>query len=370
MSTPLLNEFLYLASIYKMQTKNYILYPNNISLREHAIAFEECIEENVEKIFFESPIKFKNSQLSLTKVLDIFNIQKIYYILKKLKYTTDNDINIFVFAPELNYVILFVYVRLFLKNVKIWYLMHEPNAIDRKVLKGYMVHFYNLFVLKFSHKIILASRHGHEMAKKTFGNNPKMIFINLVFSSKGDFIKNSQSEQEQIFSENTFLYYGTSSYGKRPDRVNLIAEKLLSFENDISYQIIRAGRDKDIINYMSNVEVIAKYLTKDEINKLLKKAKYIVLPYDFIVQSGIIVEALSYGKLIIASNITGFNQYSNCEAVFLINFENEEQIHNQLTYLLGMTFDEYHRKVEFARQYFNDNHSYSYLRNELKQYLK
>ncbi len=354
-----------------MQIKNIILYPNNTSLREHAIAFEDCVATDVEKINFESQVIFHNSNISFKKILDILNIKKIIYIINKIDSIVEksNEINLFTFAPELNYLLLFICIKLKFKNVKIWYLMHEPNSIERKVLKGYIVHIYNLIIFQLCDKIILASENAYNGAKKIFSNTSKMIIINLVFSSKPVVKSIEENRIVNNNKDNKYLYYGTGSYGKRPDRLNIVADILMEKFSNKEYKIVRAGKDIFKVNYRTNILVFSEYLEKSKIEELISNCKIIVLPYDFIVQSGIIVEALYHGKLVLASRIDGFMQYQSCESVFLVDFEDIISVEKKLHYLMNLTLDEYRLKVDLGQIFFTENHSYSYLRDRLNYFL-
>ena len=96
---------------------------------------------------------------------------------------------------------------------------------------------------------------------------------------------------------------------------------------------------------------------------------FIVVPYSFSTQSGVITEALSYGKLLILNDIPAFSYLKNSSFAFIVDFNNKDSILKCATDLFSMDFNDYENRYWEAVNYFHVNHSESYLARTLSNIL-
>lgn len=79
------------------------------------------------------------------------------------------------------------------------------------------------------------------------------------------------------------------------------------------FNLVVAGKGqhsalKDLQN-KQGVKVINHYIYEQELHELISQCKAVLLPYDSATQSGVVVQAYSYGKPVVAFDVGGLSQY-------------------------------------------------------------
>lgn len=86
---------------------------------------------------------------------------------------------------------------------------------------------------------------------------------------------------------------------KYPDEKFMIAGNPFEFEIDMDF----------VGKYKNNIDLLIKYISTDELARLVSSAKFVVCPYRDATQSGVLMTTYALGKMAIASNIGAFPEY-------------------------------------------------------------
>ncbi|MCY7337862.1 MAG: glycosyltransferase [Chamaesiphon sp.] len=129
----------------------------------------------------------------------------------------------------------------------------------------------------------------------------------------------------------------TAAPDKNPQGFILLAS-IVNQQYPGKAKFIRAGRDRDV-NVDYDKESIVRfpgYMPDRAKNYLFGLTHFIVVPYLFSTQSGVVTEALSHGKLIIVNDIPAFTHLKGLDFVFAIDFNDEDAIVNCLKDLFNL----------------------------------
>lgn len=78
-----------------------------------------------------------------------------------------------------------------------------------------------------------------------------------------------------------------------------------------------------------------KYIPNDEVEGFFKRADIIVLPYKKIYQSGVLLLAMSYGRVVIASNLSAFSEIiKDNETGYLFEAQNISSLANKINSII------------------------------------
>ncbi|MBW4506539.1 MAG: glycosyltransferase [Scytonematopsis contorta HA4267-MV1] len=302
------------------------------------------------------------------------NLETCLYFFQTLKNLKSGEyISLFFFALQLDYVFLISFLRiiriLIPKEIKVYYMMHEPKLEIGRVnpIKALLVNFFNLLLGYLSSKVFLPSNEAVVKAK-SFVENHKISQINLTFISIPDKILESNFSQLKCNWNNlkTFSYIGTAYKDKNPQGFISFAAIIHKYYGEVT-RCIRAGAEKNIrVNY--DEELIVRfpgYVSPNAKNFLLGLTHFLVIPYSVSTQSGVIPEALSYGKPLILNDIPAFYSLKGLKFIFMIDFNDENSIISCINYLMSMDADDYNSRCWEAVKYFRENHSIEYLSKSL-----
>ncbi len=342
---------------------NIIINPNHKAHSVWSKTYSEFLTNVITINYRQTP--FPNTRISFLKILDVINVFKIVYLLSRIIYyrsVNKGKINVFFFGPELSYFLLIVSIRL-LTNCKVWYMLHEPYIESQKGVKIKIVNIFNSIICKVSNKIILTSEEALNIAERYYSSN-KQVLIKFAYAEIEKKIPelNETANQFYVNSNNIFSYYGSAVKSKRPERMNMIYNILC--HKDIPFKVIRAGKDIGVtVQYSAGIEVVDTYISEEEKNQLLIQSKVIVLPYDSISQSGIIIEALGYGKIILANSIKAFDFFKACRSVYLVDFNKIDDMSNVIDKIISLKQDEYDVLSKASQLFFMNNFSTQQLQN-------
>ena len=216
-------------------------------------------------------------------------------------------------------------------------------------------------------RIILSSQQALIKAE-SFIPKEKIVNINLVFASndRHSLAINLDDLKQSWDKLKTISLIGIAAKDKNPQGFMSLAN-IANTEYPHKARFIRAGRDKDVkLDYdRENIIQFPGYITNTAKAFLLSLTHVMVIPYNFSTQSGVIIEAMSYGKIIIVNDIPSFSPFKGLKFVWTIDFNSSAQISNCLDRLFSMTADEYAQCCLAAIAYFECNYSKQYLAEKL-----
>lgn len=99
------------------------------------------------------------------------------------------------------------------------------------------------------------------------------------------------------------LFFGRFKPYKGLDMLSKVIEKVDDYK--IKFIIAGSGEKSDYNFKFENVKVINRYMSNEELYKLIERCRAVILPYTSASQSGVIPLAYSFGKPIIITNIGG-----------------------------------------------------------------
>jgi glycosyltransferase involved in cell wall biosynthesis len=121
---------------------------------------------------------------------------------------------------------------------------------------------------------------------------------------KSNFEKSNNSNQ-------SFLFFGRIEPYKGLHNLVHIAEKVKIEMPDTDIHVMGAGSDKalDALSALSNVNVVNKFISEDDLNSQLRKTTAVILPYNSATQSGVILKSFSMGIPVIVYDVGALKYY-------------------------------------------------------------
>lgn len=306
------------------------------------------------------------------------NLKESWLLIKHLvSLNKEEKISVMFFLIQLDYLVIALVLKIiskFLtKKLMIYYLMHEPKFEKGRInpIKAYIVFLYHLVFGYIGDKILLPSNEAFFKAKD-FVNNDKLYKINLSFISvPEDVLQKNLSQLKFSWSkEKTFLFLGRVDKDKNP-------QGFLSLANIINryypkqVRFIRGGSERNVqVKYDEKlVTRFSGFISNSAKSFLLGLSHFIVIPYSFSTQSGVITEALSYGKLLIINDIPTFSYLKGLSFAFFVDFNDENSMSKCIHDLFSMNINDYETRYWEAVKYFQENHSETYLSKTLQKTL-
>lgn len=290
----------------------YIFEPS-VSQHKH---LSHILSDNSKSVLIKNSCSFESNNFSL--IHKLINLKAFNFNWRLL----DKDSEILFISTELQFVFLFPYLNLI--GHKVRFVIHEPNLPNNSVnfISRNIIHY---FLLKFCHKIF---------SFKNLKNHHSTI-INLWF----DIPKNIN-----ILSNKSILSFGSETKNKRID--------LLDIDwGDINFT--RAGKTTHTFTKVKNQNIINSFITNSHKDKLFRENSFSIIPYDFIAQSSVFIEAISYGHIIILNaNNKCWEKYHDLDFVFVFNDSPKEL----LTLLTSLTSKEIKSLREKSLDYFKENY--------------
>lgn len=344
----------------------YIFIPKNPILRHCSETFFNVLKTK--------ELEQKNRNLSVEYITQI-NLENSWKIIQELVTSQTEETSLFLLAVQSNYLVFACVLRLFYilfrKRLNIYYLMHEPRLEKGRVhfVKSSIIYAHQLVFANVADKVMLPSVEAVNRAK-SFVPTEKFLPINLAFTSVSEkrLQKNLQNLKCQWNIYKNFLMLGTASSVDKNPQGFLDFAALFHQNYPDKGQFIRAGRDRNLqVTYDESLIVhFSNYISENTKGFLLGLAHFIVVPYTVSTQSGVIIEALSYGKLVIVNDIPAFAHLKGLNFVLVVDFSNSESILNCIHEILEMDVHDYEKCYWEAIRYFNDNYSERCLANAIK----
>ena len=347
---------------------NYIhlVYPKNPNLKHSPSTFAEALVR-----------EFGLNQVQIEKVSKINLATSIRLIKQLIRIDNQDTISLFFFSTQTEYILLMFALRcinlVMRKNLKIYHQMHEPRYDPgRASLKiSLLLYWSNWLIASFTDRVILSSEQAL-IRGRTFIPNKKIVQINLTFppNDRQELIKSLVDLKSSWTKTKTISLIGIAAKDKNPEGfISLIDIANLEYPDQI--QAIRAGWDKDVkLDYHhSNIVHFSGYITDDAKKFLSLLTHIIVIPYHASTQSGVVVESLSYGKIVIVNDIPAFQHLRDLASVFIVDFTNKEQISKCLHEIFSMSVDEYEKCYWESIKYFESHNSHLYLQTKLDELI-
>lgn len=293
---------------------------------------------------------------------------------KVVKLNSGEKIFLFFFLIQSDYLILTLILKaiakIFSKNLKIYYMMHEPRFEKGRInpFKALLIFIYHFLFGQLADKILLPSDKALFQAK-TFIKSDKLYKLNLTFLSPPESLLHQNLEQLKCSWKNhkTFSLLGRIDIDKNPqgflDLANIIHEYYPG-----QARFIRGGRDRNVdVPYDEELIIrFSSFLSDSAKSFLFGLTHFVVIPYSFSTQSGVLAEALSYGKLLIINDIPAFSSLKDLNFLFLVDFNDQDAILKCIHNLFSMDICEYENRYWQAVKYFQEHHSENYLLKALK----
>ncbi len=159
--------------------------------------------------------------------------------------------------------------------------------------------------------------------------------------------------EDQTTYSGTFLYFGRIRKYKGLE----ILERIIQKSQDVHYQIVGEPdkESNEIVNKLSiysNVDMIAREVTDEEMINLFHSADWIVLPYTTATQSGVIVDSYRLSRPVIAFNVGAINEQINDGVTgFLIERNNEDAFREAVKKAASMSLEETEQFSHYAYTY-------------------
>lgn len=340
----------------------YLIDPKNPNLKHCPSMFMEGLVTS-----------FDREQVNVNS-LDRTDLATSRSLIQKLIAIKQGDtISVFFFATQVEYIFLMFALRclsiLLQRDLQIYHHMHEPKyEPGRASLKtSLLLYWCNLSISRLADRIILSSEQALLKAQE-FIKPAKISQINLVFASHNhDELKTNLIELSASWEKlKTISSIGILAADKNPEGfISLANVANQAYANRTRF--IRAGCDRQIkIDYhQEQIVHFPGYISNSGKQFLLNLTHIIVIPYHYSTQSGVIVEALSYGKIIIVNDIPAFDRFRDLKSVFTIDFNDRTKLVACLNQIFSMSVAEYESCYWESINYFNQHNSVGYLRERL-----
>jgi glycosyltransferase involved in cell wall biosynthesis len=211
--------------------------------------------------------------------------------------------------------LLFIFILKFFLSTKIVFTVHNPE-------EHHKIFFVNEYLIKLfkklSNNLIVHTKSSYQKIKNMSGIDYRNIIIQPHGLMRLEVLTNQFKPREEILSflnrnKINFLFLGSGNYYKGLD-ILLEAWSSASNSNISGCGLIVAGKiNKKFKNsikaaYFStpNQLIIDEILSDEEIEYIINASDIVILPHRFISQSGVLMVALAYEKLVICSPKTEF----------------------------------------------------------------
>lgn len=329
--------------------------------------------------FYKAMAPNTDSDISNDSINYLYSVtlKESWLLIRKLISLEKEEISIFFFLIQFDYLALSLILKFFNKllnkKLKIYYLMHEPKLEKGRIssVKAYIIYLYHLIFGYIGDKIFVPSNEAFLKAKE-FINNEKLYKVNLSFISPPEHLLHKNIAQLK-FSwkyEKTFSLLGRGDKDKNPQGFLQLSDIINKYYPEQA-RFIRGGRDRNVqLDY--NEELIIRFpgfISNSAKIFLLGLSHFVVIPYSFSTQSGVVTEALSYGKLLILNDIPTFSYLKGQSFVFFTDFNDESSMSKCIHDLFSMEINDYETRYWDAVKYFQENHSEAYLSKILQETL-
>ncbi|MFD2203303.1 glycosyltransferase family 4 protein [Shivajiella indica] len=305
-----------LSLIQKLKEKTELLFLIDVpSYASKYTAFDISVKKNA-GIYSASDYK------ELNQYSEFIDLKRTYIINRTSKktYTLSNfllQFQINEFLKKWN--IDVIHVNGLLKPTFLWFLLvnkrsriltvHDPfphsgeNSRKVQLIRKLNLRFFKNFILL------------NDTQKLEFANKEKIPLENIFISRLGAYtylsLFNAKKTSSEEKKENSLLFFGRVSPYKGIEelcKAILIVKKTIP---DVELIIAGSGRywfDIEPYKAYKNFKFINRFITTEELVKLIHQTQLVVCPYKDATQSGVIMTAFGLNKPVIATNVGGLKE--------------------------------------------------------------
>jgi glycosyltransferase involved in cell wall biosynthesis len=251
-------------------------------------------------------LKLSHSRNHVSMAMDVANISLIIKIVT-VYIKTKPDICYLISAHPLNPLILIVF-RLFARfsNPSVKLVSHIHDIKPHAETKGYaFIDFFQSLQVQQSDMIAVYGNTLKQMLMSHFKVKPERILVTVLGVTR---VSESKYLQQ---SAQVPKYITLTGRLDKYKGIDLFLDAARYFQDhNFDLKFILAGRGdlseyQDKINHLTNITVINKFLSDDEVDNLIIQSQVVVLPYIDASQSGVIPIAYFNGCPVIVSNVGG-----------------------------------------------------------------
>lgn len=209
----------------------------------------------------------------------------------------------------------------------------------------------NLFVIKKAYsivdKILCLSKHSVSLMKELYPNcQSKVYYMPLC----AHIVTEEQVKPTEVEINDFVLFFGRIDKYKGLDR---LINQYYAYNNRDNIPLVIAGNgaiESNLYNKAkeSNITIVNRYISDEEMNWLFNNSKLLVLPYIEASQSGIIPIAYYFGKPVVVSDLDGLTENVINHVTGEIFYDDDE-----LMPLVERVYDNYSTYREEAMNYCN-----------------
>jgi len=227
------------------------------------------------------------------------------------------------------------------KEMKVYYTVHdlEHHAAKLSIL-GHLKRYFLLTmkdkrIIRNVSNLVTSSEHQLESLKKIYPK--KNIYQHNMPSLITPGIRKGNVKVKELSGlEDYVLFFGRIEFYKG---IELLYKSFIENENLKDVPLVIAGKgnvyfDRDI-NKESNIFIINRFISDEEMGDLFSKAKIVVLPYTSATQSAVTSLSYYFKKPMIVSNIEGLrDSIIDQKTALLFNPKLEKDLDSKITLLL------------------------------------
>ena len=218
-----------------------------------------------------------------------------------------------------------------LRNVKKVFTIHDWENHSGEGNRFKLAGKIHRFLAKIKHPLILQNKKDFESAKEQFNMNKNLFYCPFGLLDFYHLFENNPMPSSDI------LFFGRiSKYKGIP---TLIKSFVRLLENNKKLILCIAGKGN--IDYPlneipeTNLIILNRYIKDAELASLLKNTKIVVCPYTDATQSGVLVTAQTFNRVVIASDVGGFRDIlTNGVNGFLVQPGDSEELAEKIAYSL------------------------------------
>lgn len=196
-------------------------------------------------------------------------------------------------------------------------------------------------------RIIILSSDSNYVLKEKFGKkilNKTVLIPHPTYICKPKCDKGNKNRFSILFFGHLRPYKNIEMIYELARRFNDIGFTIAGNAMDARYEAYLKNEAKDI----SNITLISRYITADEVDALIDSHSLILLPYDVksALNSGVVIHAICKHINTIVPAIGTVNQFKNKDKIFSYIYDSPEDHFQKLMDILAFAKDEYENNFE------------------------
>lgn len=239
----------------------------------------------------------KDLKSQIRRIASTFNVKKFHKLKKQI-----DEFNPDIIYHTMSYPWLPI-INLLGKRFKIIFTIHDPKMHLGE--ENFILDKINKISIKQADRIVILSK---TFVKDLVQMGIEESKIDVIPHGNFSHYRKSEGDKERIGINKTILYLGRIEKYKGLS-VLLKAYKLVKDKVSDAKLIIAGSGDLsscyELLSELKDVEIINKWLSDDEIEQIVKRSNFIVLPYIEASQSGVIPIAYAFKLPVIASKLGG-----------------------------------------------------------------